>query len=93
MEHPLWAHDCEYRRKPRTIRIGEYDVSEPISVEPEFGAKVYIADAISSSYFQTTIYEPDYHADSRAFKRGLLHTTPEAAELHGRALASLTEGK
>lgn len=27
--HPKWDHENDYRRRPRTIRIGEYDVPEP----------------------------------------------------------------
>jgi hypothetical protein len=32
-------------------------------------------------------------SDNQRMKRGLIHLTPEAAALHGKALASLTAGE
>lgn len=90
---PQWSVCRKYRRKPRTIRIGEYDVPEPIRVEPLQGESIYIVDPGISSYCRMRDYRADSIYTTGAFKRGLVHTTPEAAELHGRALASLTEGK
>jgi hypothetical protein len=36
--HPEWIGDIKYRRKPRTIRIGERDVPAPMTTAPERGA-------------------------------------------------------
>ena len=82
----------EYRIAPRTIRIGAFDVPEPYRREMEIG----------DTYFVTNLTNPDLHleyqwdddnADELHMKRGLIHLTPEAAELHGKALASLTAGE
>ena len=77
------------RRKPTTIRIGAYDVPEPLRVEPPEGSCVFIADALRPNLWCTTYYH-DSEQDRVLFRRGLLHDNEEAATLHGRALASLT---
>jgi hypothetical protein len=83
-----------YRIAPRTIRIGNYDVPEPYRGEMEM--------EIGDTYFVTNLTNPDLHleyqwdddnADELHMKRGLIHLTPEAAALHGKALASLTAGE
>lgn len=87
--HPEWMSSVEYRRKPRTIRIGEYDVPEPMREAPEERA----------CYFFPTMGRPDNpldlvwrgdEMDLANLDRGLCHSTREAAELHAKALISLT---
>lgn len=80
------------RLKPRTIRIGEYDVLEPMRADPESGRK----------YYTPNIVEPDYSGlnswvgnavDFNRLAAGVCHATEAAAITHGKALRSLTEMK
>jgi hypothetical protein len=32
--HPSWDDEIDYRRKPKTIKIGDFDVPEPERVAP-----------------------------------------------------------
>lgn len=86
----LYLHrNDEIRLKPRTVRIGEYDVPEPLRVEPERGEYYHIASPDSEDYTYDNIwYKDDY--DMALLRRGLIHATAEAAALHGKVLASLT---
>jgi len=84
--HPSWYTTHEYRRRPRTIRIGEYDVPEPMREAPEQGTIYYLTRldaAITSSW-------DGHHIDLIRLNRGCCHLTREAAELHAKALLSFT---
>lgn len=89
--HPSWIPECEYRRKPKTIRIGEFDVPEPLREAPAPGTEYFVA-TLSSEDLATPLWDSDHH-DLRWLKWGLVHLTREAAEIHRRALISLTEQK
>lgn len=88
---PLWCKQYEYRRKPRTIRIGEFDVPEPVREPLEVGATYYVAvltsNAASHMRWGGSTSEMDW------LRRGLIHLTREAAELHTKALLSFTATK
>ncbi|MDC9607354.1 hypothetical protein [Xenorhabdus griffiniae] len=97
VDNVIWT-DCDrainfdihlmYRLKPRTIKIGVYDVPEPVREPlPEL----------------THYYLPDIYADSEEImlwdggidditwlQRGLIHLDLESAELHAKALIALT---
>jgi len=81
--------ELQYRRKPRTIRIGEYDVPEPVR-EPlqmeqfYFHVELFTDNAIHGHYWKGSVY------DYRLLERGLVHIDPKAAEIHAKALISLT---
>lgn len=90
--HPVWDYDIEYRRKPRTIRIGNYDVPEPLRVAPNRGVIYFFPSFISGNKINGNGYTFSNDATDRAIlKRGMMHLTKEAAELHAKALISLTE--
>lgn len=83
---------CEFKEKPRTIKIGDFDVPEPIRVEPSIGDK----------YFTFTLNQGDpvfsstwdgYACDKHRFYIGICHSTKEGAELHFKALVQLGIGK
>lgn len=78
---------------PKTIRIGEFDVPEPMRVAPAVNT-TYWAALIDSSWELTDkwVWSGD-HTDLMNLKSGLCHATREAAELHARALIALTETK
>ena len=83
----------EYRLKPeppKTIRIGEYDVSEPVR-EPldeytEYWIASFSLETLANSY---KWYSDKF--DYRVLKNGLIHLTKEAAVIHAKALMSLTK--
>ena len=76
-----------FRRKPRTIRIGEFDVPEPVRE---------LLDKHQTYYFVnlwgrvSKVLLADDETDSRLLSLGLIHLTREAAELHRKALLSFT---
>jgi hypothetical protein len=89
MCRPTWEPIYEYRRKPRTIRIGEYDVPEPVREAPDieqfyFHVEFLADDGIHGHYWKGTVH------DYRLLERGLVHIDPKAAEIHSKALISLS---
>lgn len=90
--HPEWASAYDYRRKPRTIRIGEYDVPEPLTTQDSFapGAWLYV---VALDNIETICRTPSYPGLRAFIDRGIVHATSEAAELHAKALISLSAPK
>lgn len=89
-EHPSWYENLDYRRKPRTININGFDVPEPVREPLEIDEVYYTFNLSTSNIAGDTVW------DGRSFdllnlKRGLIHLTKEAAELHAKALLSFTE--
>ena len=91
--YPEYFHygDYEWRIKPKTIRIGTYDVPEP---ERSVGhlRLAYLVD-ISRSDYCTEVLVTVPHTWGGILERGIVHSTREAAELHAKALLSFTEQK
>ena len=87
---PVWSVTWKYRRRAKTVTIGEFDVPEPYRGEMEDGT-VYFAPELQQNHWVTRVWRVgvQHHFDRRA--DGMVHLTQEAAELHGRALASFTE--
>jgi hypothetical protein len=88
---PLFRELLEYRRKLKTIRIGEYDVPEPLRSVKE-GQLVWVAS--------TTAYAHEYmHFSSSAshhrrwLQNGLMHATEEASQMHIDAMMSFSRSK
>ena len=90
--HPVWDLDTEYRLKPRTIRIGEIDVPEPMRGAPEFGSVYFVADPITSKTAVKSKWD-DCRTDRLCLDHGLCHTTEEAAIAHAKALILVSGGK
>jgi hypothetical protein len=88
-EPPTWANDFEYRRKPRTIRIGEFDVPEPMRKAPMYDSDYFFPATLNGSLYDTTSWD-GYSTDERRLLNGVCHATKEAAILHAIALISLT---
>jgi hypothetical protein len=93
-DHPQWATTHEYRRKPKTIRIGEFDVPEPLRVAPVVGTRYWMPRLDGLDFHLTTsddLWKDDNSAlhDCR-LGAGIVHLTREAAELHALALLSFT---
>jgi hypothetical protein len=85
--NPSWGTELEYRRKPKTIRIGDYDVPEPVR-EPLNDWDWYWVACLTNG----ATYLP-WRGDVieiQWLSQGLIHRTKEAAELHVKALLSFT---
>lgn len=80
----------EFRLKPETFPIGEWEAPIPVSHIPPVGTKYYTPDLLASGFVYQYTWRGDA-IDERALLRGFLHLTKEAAFQHGRALAAFSE--
>ena len=88
----FYSH-MEYRLKPeppKTIRIGEYDVPEPVREPLEKDTEYWIAHFSLAELANRFKWYSDQF-DNRVLKNGLIHLTKEAAVIHAKALMSLTK--
>ena len=88
--HPGWFTDHHYRRKPRTVKIGDIKVPEPCKVELEYGQEYFVPDVTTGSPRRRT-WAHDY-GDSLALKSNLVHLDQQSAALHAKALIEVTKG-
>ena len=91
-ENPAWCVCCEYRLKPRTIRIGDIDVPEPMRSAPEVGSGYFFVNQSDPG----TVVEfkwDDNWIDRLCLGHGMCHTTKEAAIAHANALILVSGGK
>ncbi len=83
---------CEFKEKPRTIKIGDFDVPEPLRVEPKTGSVVYYANpypldtAVQFAWGGSS-------AEKLLLARGMIHADMESAKIHAKAIVSFTELK
>jgi len=89
---PSWSETTPYRIKPRTIRIGEIDVPEPVRVALNVGETYYIVQVSAETISMEFTWASD-SVDNRLLSRGLIHLTREAAELHAKALILVSGGR
>ena len=88
--HPEWAATRKYRRKPKTILIGEYEVPEPCREVPEPGQKFWAVNPFAGP--QGFIWDGSKE-DFHALKSGFVLLTEEAAEKHYEAFKNLLAKK
>lgn len=81
----------EYRIKPRTIKIGDFDVPEPMRVDVGIGNK-YFTISLGGASAISCVWLGDGR-DYELLRNGLCHETHEAAELHAKAIVLLTSAK
>jgi len=88
---PEWRPEVDYRRKPKTIRIGAFDVPEPLREAPKYNTRVFgvMIDRSCGEVYEFPWNDGDVQGCWLA--RGLVHSTEEAAELHAKALLSFTQ--
>jgi len=87
---PRFETYIQYRRKPKTIKIGNYDVPEPIREALKNGTGYYIPSFVAPN--KVWAYSWDGGGiDQHVLECGLIHLTAEAARLHAEALISLTK--
>ncbi|KMJ44687.1 hypothetical protein AB204_13000 [Xenorhabdus khoisanae] len=83
--------EVDYRLKPRTIKIGDIEVPEPVREPLEECTRYYCPDI---NTYGTS--DADYHLwdgdgnDKDRLQNGLIHLDRESAELHAKALIALT---
>lgn len=85
----LWFATSKYRRKPRTIRIGAFDVPEPCRGPLEKGT-CYYKPTLSTEVMACPRKWMGSSLDYEAIKRGIAHLTEEAAVIHTEALIALS---
>lgn len=77
--------------QPKTIRIGEFDVPEPLRECPTDGTQVFVVYLSGEPECVEFTWIGASSRDRVKLHRGLLHKTRDDAVLHARALISLTE--
>ena len=87
--HNYLCYDYEYRVKPKTIRIGEYDVPEPLRDRPINGESVYLVCTDRAFPVKLQWFPNEYSL--YLLDSGLLHRERAGAALHLKALLSLTK--
>lgn len=87
--HNDLCYDYEYRVKPKTIRIGEYDVPEPLRDRPMNGESVYLVCTDRAIPVKLQWYPSEYAL--HLLDSGILHREHAGAALHLKALLSLTK--
>ena len=88
-EHANISKARKYRIKSKTIRIGEYDVPEPCREPLEKGDLYWVATLEEDSPIHWYTWRDD-RIDTVWLSRGIIHRTQEAADIHSKALISLT---
>ena len=93
-DNPIWMPELHYRRKPKTIRIGNYEVPEPLQELPAcvLVAQVYVVCLHEDKGYLTPSF---FISKTLEFQKELIakqicHLKKEAAELHAKALLSFT---
>ena len=75
---------------PKTIRIGEYDVPEPVREPLEDDKEYWGVEPTSKALAWKYTWNNAFFCNLM-FRRGLIHLTKEAAVIHAKALLSLTK--
>lgn len=89
--HPVWTKGMEYRRRPRTIKIGDREVPEPLREAPADGTKYWVLHLLCSSPKHAISFKWTDHENDRLWlASGLVHLTAEAATAHAEALIALS---
>ena len=84
---PAWNVNRDYRRKIKTIRIGDRDVPAPLTSSNGITGNVFLADTLHPCKYLVSSTH-----NVTALKRGMLHTTAEAAIAHSEALIAISGG-
>ena len=85
-----WREEYEYRFAPKMIKCGDLEFPKPIRVEPRDGDD-YWRVCLDYDIYTKRYTWASCGWDKDALKRGICHSTKEAAEAHARALIALTE--
>ena len=88
--HPSWYENRTFRRKPRTIQLGDYEVPEPCKVELEYGQE-YFVPLMTTSGAKFCTWNGDKH-DLYVLKANIVHLDFQSAEIHAKALIEVSKG-
>jgi len=91
--NPMTAPNLEWRIKPKTIRVGNRDLPEPLRVAPANGDKFYPVETYIEFDDKWNYTWHSYTSQERWLRRGLLHSTKEAAEQWRDAFIELAGGE
>lgn len=86
---PSFHKDCEYRLKPKSIMINGYKVPEPERVAPEIESTYFAPWPFIEKMYSKLTWNGNC-LDLEALENGVVHLTPEAAAIHGKAIYSFT---
>lgn len=89
---PEWHPTTLYRFKQKTIRIGEFDVPEPLCIAPKIGTRYWVP-VMDFNVLTGPLTWDNCVYDQTALKKGMAHSVRRNAEIHAKALLSLTEVK
>lgn len=85
-----FPEDWTVRHKPRTIRIGNMDVPEPMRVAPAMGTAVW--RVCIDTYHPFQFFWSGNTTEQEWLKLGICHLTKEAAEQQRKALILVSGG-
>ena len=83
--HPRWFADFEYRRKRKTIQIGNNVINAPMTTPPAHGDKVYVV-WLTAPFLNSEIYWNDSDMQRSWLRRRLIHDNQVSAIKHANAL-------
>lgn len=88
--HPSWFPDHAFRRKPRTVKIGDIEVPEPCKLLLVCGQEYFVPDVTTGlGRRRTWAYDSE---DAHALKSNLIHLDIQSAALHAKALIEVSKG-
>ena len=87
-EGSAFGYPAKYRIKPRTIRIGEYDVPEPMREAPVVGSVFYVVSTADRQPSDMIWNGEEY--DFYLLSCGMIHANKRDAAHHMLALRSIS---
>ena len=87
--HPYWLTTHVYRRKPRTIKIGQHEVPEPVREPLSRGQKFWVVNPFLGP--QEFVWD-GCTGTQHALKSGFVHLSEEAATRYYNVLKILLSG-
>lgn len=88
--HPSWHSDSQYRRKPRSIMIGDIEVPEPCKVSLKYKEEYFVPN-VASAGAHRCVWTHSY-LDLYALESNLVHLDRRSAALQAKALAEVSKG-
>ena len=90
VSHPCWCSDSRYRRKPRTVKIGDIEVPEPCKVALDYRQEYFIP-LLTTAGASLRTGNGDKH-DLYVLESNLVHLDFQSAEIHAKALIEVSKG-
>ena len=90
--HPKWDKGTTYRVRPKTIRIGNYDVPEPMREKPEMYSTYYFIRLDVKGGYLRDVWANEV-TDNRRLEAGICQATESGIIAHAKALFSFSEVK